>query len=91
MNIETLPSLKDFCHLVADTRQIKMHSYQDMVLDRLSRLYAEREELLLAVVAAGVPVGCIALTPVEQKSDRYGNYTLHAGFRFTTSEVYWSK
>lgn len=88
MKINPQPSFKEFCFLVADANQIEMPSWSDQLFDKLSILNSQREEILLAVMAAGVPAGCIELTPVEQKADRYGNQILHAGFRFTTTEVY---
>lgn len=51
--------------------------------------------MLLAVMAAGVPAGCIELIGTEDvilrgRFDWSAPLTISAGFRFTTTEVYWA-
>ncbi|MCH9712687.1 MAG: hypothetical protein K0U20_08705 [Proteobacteria bacterium] len=53
------------------------------MIDRINEANDKREEILLAVMAAGVPTNCIELIPphLENRFDFF-NYNLNLGFIF---------
>ena len=53
------------------------------MLDRINELYDEREEIIIAIMAAGVPANCIQLIPPHLDNNfDFFNYNLNLGFRF---------
>jgi len=61
-----------------------MPDYQSLLYD----IYEEREEVLLAILAAGVPANCIELTgPCSHFNFRDKHFTLDLGFKFTGNVI----
>lgn len=62
------------------------YDFQSLLSDAIDKLYDEREEMLLAVLAAGVPANCIALTGPSMEGDyEIPIKTITAGFQFIRS------
>lgn len=56
------------------------------MVNRLNEAYDRQEELLLAVMAAGVPANCIELIPPHLDNKvGFFTYNLHLGFKFVRS------
>ena len=55
------------------------------MLDMLNNLRTEQEDVILAVLAAGVPISCIAKEWPEVKTIEFNSPLLGLGFRFVGS------
>lgn len=60
------------------------------LMDMINKLENDREEMLLAVMAAGIPKDCIELveTSTFDFKDQGNQYQAIFGFKFTTNNVY---